>query len=303
MTIIRCLSSHIMSSITQWRNGDSFPDNQNDITATYTPSLIGRMVVAEIGMALTTVVAAVECVAIATFTIIETDTLSGRAIQYIYEHITSCFFTVLWGTANVCFFNFQLVRLDTDELDIRENLGLDYSTYRQTPQYIPYYTPFNIYSFDNTQSQLTAQAGANFIWENIISPLDNESKQLYIDCDPSVFNYTSAKAIFLYTYGEFKTSVIPQFLKWETQRFIQTVRARNRELSEERAKEILDALSPRFESITAFQAEPDRKDFQEEAFDIYKEIREAAFKEIQGGKFVTDCLNEACRRLPTVTAP
>lgn len=122
--------------------------------------------------------------------------------------------------------------------------------------------------------------GSEFFRDEILNRIATESRQLVIDNDPEIYPFVTTRAIYVCLFTPLRNQPIPTFFKAETQIAI----AEMRELFNEASGTDLRGLML---NHTEFN-----NDNQSQ---LLRRLKNIAYREIQGGIFVTRCWQNGCR--------
>lgn len=340
-----CLSSYLTSQLLTFRNPEGREENwlnseENNLSFAL---LRGKVITAEIGIALLCVTSTIETVVYAVLGIVSgafaitSSLLSTTPRDFgstkIFALFSSSRFTVYWNLGNLAIFNLFCRNAFTNESLARYSMDhwprgelfktcikvsiialniiafifskryLNLSTNRlSSDRYdrclrsedllyiyqwaaqnnltditsdLPEQQPQALLSAAVKEAMEHVSKGKEFFNNFIVNKADGER---FKECDPEIYPYILTKSIYIYVFGEKKEENLPAFFKDETQRKIKDLRIKY--------KNETPNLEFLFENMASFDNNKNLNDTQKA---IFKNIQDAAYAEMQGSLFLTEC--------------
>lgn len=307
MTAVRCFSSQAMSPLLAWRNPQGKEETWMNRIQGIPNGWIhaGKVVTVEVGLLALTITSAVESVlyiALKALSLLVYP-LSDKPYKFCAHLLQSSSFTILWGIADIVFYNILVVNVMTRESFARYWADL----FNPTPliffrvedrleiaQWAQQYRGPNIQNSlltpIMTSGQETAEIinqGARFITNEILAHLTPGEIELFEMMDASIIMFILTKAMFSYTVGSKASEPIPKFFKPVTQAAITTLREtfRNDPSTEE--------ISALLKNLKQFEGEAAPKTTAAQT--IFNQLRNAASGELQNSLFATGCWQKVCQ--------
>jgi len=287
MTVTRCASSHLMTSLLIWRNTRGPEENwiydadpiQNTWPGDNAWKELPKVVFAGIGITLLTITSTIETVAYAALTLVSLalHPLCDRPYRFFAKMLESSSFTIIWGLFNI--FNPIRQNLPTHEsfarsciVQLNNTLGIQLPPLVRVDDRL--YLDHVLLRNDQPaldSNQQTIDQGANLLQRDVLAKASDETLEAFMDMDPSIFMFALTKAVYIYTFGPKKNDEIPPFFTAPNQKLILALRQEY--LPIEASKDIEKLLTNlnEFETLTA------RHSSQQ----IYNQLREIASQELQ----------------------
>ena len=143
----------------------------------------------------------------------------------------------------------------------------------------------------NTNHQITQ--GAAFITQDILKSAKADTVQQVKDMEPEIMMFLLTKAVTLFAVGSKRDDPIPDYFKSETVVAIDQIR------KDFAADAYTDALRQVIDDPDQYGTGPQNPADKQ----LFDRLRAAASKELQGGIFLTKCLQRACQDLDGSSNP
>ncbi|MFI5344562.1 MAG: hypothetical protein ACHQUC_10115 [Chlamydiales bacterium] len=302
----RCISSQLLSHVLEWRNPqgaeEGWLNGPQGIDNIW--QFRKKVAVAEVGIIALSALALVEIVAYAALAIVSLalSPFTKRPYQFFASLLQSSSFTILWGLADALIYNPFFVNVMTREPFARVWANIINPTSirllrpsdmaeiaRWELQHMP-----RVIIISNVVGLLRPIAevgrnvneGAAFIKEDVLTKeVPSEKIESIKDMDPGILHFFLIKAIASYRFGTKSEAPIPSFFKRETRASIEQLRREGFGLS--------DKLMEAINHLEEYAEELENKALSESFKTTYARLREVAAGELQGGIFVTGCLQKA----------
>lgn len=304
----RCMSSHLLSRVLEWRN----PQGAEERWITCPQGIPNiwqfrkKVAAAEVGIVVFTAIALVETVAYATLALasLALSPLTKRPYQFFASLLKSSSFTVLWGCADALIYNPFFVNVLTRESFARvwaQSLNptpirmlrpsdmMDIAGWER--QHMPQYLIIrNVGGLLGPVAEVGRKVneGAAFINQAVLAQVPTDKIESLKEMDPEILHLFLTKAVAIYTIGLKSRDRIPTFFKADT---ISTIERLRVELP-------LSSLSDKLlQNIFHLEEYAEEQPQNDAAKRTYASLKEAASSELQGGVLLTGCLQKALESL------
>ncbi len=310
---VRCLSSQMMTPLLAWRNPNGSEENWlggGPRRLVINGQDIGRIITTEISLVLLATTSIVEscvygAIALAACALYP---LTDRPFTFFAKLLSSSTFTLLWAGCDIVIYNpwfldvmtresyarfwaqlfnptqVQLFRVE-DRIDIAEHAPLRPDADDDDAMIHQFLNPIIGIS---EETKKTIDAGAQFIVEEVLKGVEEETRALFQGADGDAMHCISTRAVALYAIGDQKGAKLPNYFKTST-RLKELPDLRKISYTPECVQEVLKATA----SIKAFKERPQ----SEEAKALFKCVQGIGMHEMQGSLFGIKCFEEAIKRL------
>lgn len=257
----RCLSSRLTTELLKFRNPPGEEGWNLSPIYNLNRSRLGKLIVAEVGVALLVLTATIETIVYSIFSLSSAFLLpfTSTPFNHSWRLLKSSGFTVFWNIGNFLDNPFHQ-RVFTQESIVRS-----FFSQRKDPiEGVPF---FNTYMLAEGQ-------------------MEKAAKDLIIECDPEIFPFVLTRTIYLFVFGDLREAPLPYFFSISTSTRILLLREKYSELQDENIQTQIAQLEQLMRDHSLFN--------EEENNTILTELKRVGGGELRGG-LVTVYWGEAIR--------
>ena len=312
MTVTRCVSSQLMTSLLTWRNPEGnerhWLSQARFVGASrfdYASGHLIRIGVSQIGVTLLIITATIETVAYAALTLVSLALypVHDRPYHFFVATLQSSSFTMIWAVTlvvtNGAFRNLlthescarYLVHSCAGALNQMYGIQLPDPCRLIDTRYVnDASTAISCNIVDSNQEIINQ--GANLLQQDVLAGANDETLEAFREmyADEDIYMFAMTKAVYVYTFGSRKKDAIPSFFTTNTQKLILSLR--QKALSKEASNKIETLLT----NLTEFASVPE----ETSAKKIYTQLKAIATEELQNTdptSLITGCWAKATEQM------
>lgn len=304
MPAIKCVSSQLMTQLLTWRNPQGaeegwMQDPGRQIIQNKWKH-VGKLAVAEVGLALLHVISAIETVSYSILTVasLALYPLTNRPCKFFAKLLGSSSFTMLWSAADALLYNPFFVNVMTQEsfarywaqkfnpsplpfMRIEDDLHIaDWQQQHPHEVQNPLLGPIQAHGLAIHE---VIEQGAHFLNDEVLAGASPDTIQKFKELDPTIYLFILTKATYIYAAGSKKEAPIPDFFKQETKAQILEFRSRPTD----------DTLSSALERLMENPNSFEKGTEEDPAKSAFTALRKMGSNELQNGLLVTRCWQKA----------
>lgn len=315
MSMPKSLSSRLMTSLLSWRNQQRLENLERHGTVSYKdPKYLGVLAITETGLA---AIAATSVVETTTYALFKHSAalfceFDRRPYHFYDKLLRSSSFTILWGAADLIFYNFSPISAATQEpvarLFAEEALLQSYKGVFFKQEDFAELANLQRSTVNKTLSteQAVIKSGADFIQGHVLSDTKKETIEAFQAMEPSMYHFVAAKTVMEYVIGSKKENQLPIFLKYNTREAISKIREEIKTWERDTDEKTVSSIKAELQKTVCDLPEFEQMEVKNsDAKKILTKIKSIAFQEIQSngqegdflGRFISKCWPKAIEGL------
>lgn len=314
MSVTRCVSSHLMSQLLEWRNPQGKEENWHDDADEISCGDRLRKVVTELGIAVLTVSALIETFAYLTLAILSLcRPCRERICPFFVQLFQSSAFTVIWGIFSAIFYNPFKFNVNTHESFAREAIHSCCSciSLRWEDRIFIAQKGTEIEANRKQQQEKMIEI---FVRYDILKDVSKQTLVAFKEQESCIYEFLLAKAIFIYAYGKRRTQKIPTFFSGTARSAIEQMRKAAIEQMSEKAKSLsldVENLETVFNGQNSESATEDAYGYSHTAclgkvvkanIAVFTNIWNTASREQKGSQFLQECTSISMKEFEVLHA-